>query len=1694
MPLDTNLNVAPYFDDYTPDNEHYGVVFKPKVSIQARELNTMQSILRHQIEKFGDAIFQIGTIIDGCNFNFIPSYPYIKIKDLTVDGLNVTPESYVGLFTKNSANLQAIIINSEQGFETTPPDLNTLYLSYRNSGNDANTFSYTGGDVLTVFDSNTGIWGVTVNTAGIGFANSDSPVFVSGLAVNVTSGSFSNGDYVTQPSTGANLQIIGIDTSTLASAGQIILSLKPRTADLANSSANGSAWAVANNDSIRNSGNTAVGTVMSVIGSGAQGAITTDGSGRVISVTMTNRGQGYSSLPTVTIKSPNNSTGIAALSLVPRNYVTQITVSNTVGAVGNGYAFHVSDGTIYQKGLFLKVDAQTIIVSKYDQTPNNVSVGFKSREQIVDSNIDQSLLDNAAGFPNYQAPGADRIKITPELVLFSANQSDPNILPIVSWSEGNPYRQQQTTAYSAIGDKMAQQLYESEGDFVMSRFQVTSRSPYTRNNEGTKVSLIVNPGSAYIRGQRVFNSTNYSVDIPKTTDTSTSNNRYITLNYGNWLRLKELGGVFQFSTGDEVTFYDTARSFISGTTSSNTTPVGNALGTARMRSLVHELGIPGDANTTYRLYLFDINLNQGVNFRDIRSVAYTTGTYPGIADVVLTPDATTGTNIAQLANTELDFLLFDTGATALKNATNVTYTYRTIDQTASFANTGLLAKNISATPSETFPYTGSLTSSQLQDLYVVPVGNNLIASANAAGTANATNTSNTVTGNSTTWLSDFASGDYIQLFQNSTVFDVRRVISVTNNTSMGLDANVTFTGSNLAVYRYFPKNAPIPLGLRSGLSANVSANQQLLTVDLGMALQGSVTVNTAIAVNITRTNVGPVSKSAGRNQMVRLQLSNNAGGTTGPWCLGVSDIFRLKRVFMDTANTVNTSSSEVTSYFYIDHKQNEDYLDLGYLYIRPNSGLVLANTNFLLVEFDAFQTSGSGYADTVSYVGANAATIAVTDSTPLANLGSSVSSWEIPECVGSRGQYFDLMKYFDFRPIAANTATPTTNAATSPINPDYSLSFGNTANPDNDKKFPLPDSALNYNMEQYLYRTDAVFADRYGKISVVRGIPSVTRPQPPAGTSDSIRLVNVYLPPYPCCPAAMSPMMTEITTTRIANINYLYKRVAQRTVAIPAMPGTPYDTQPKRFTMADVGGLERRIAALEYYNALSSMQSDLVNRIIPSSNDPSVSRFKFGLFVDAFDNTISQDVTNPSYAAAISDSNMTPPTVDWIVGYGDASVAQPPYMDFLIVSQPDATYRQSVPVVNNISTSVWMLRTDRLAPSQSGQVVLTDYAYPVFANTGGQATLYFYVNPTVSIISGSIDIDPDNFEIWQGNVKIADAYTNATGLSAADIAYLKSAEVPADWFKNDPLNTPLSRPSAGWVNGAGRVDWTHNPAQGTQYTIKSTRQAAFDHWKWGLRYPSQFGSNITVSPTTSTSDYSGHMSVEPPTMLLSVGAPSGTIPQITGTMGPIRGAFIRTGVTLPTVGGTDYTSIGTNLANYYAVGYGLASSSGQDRGSFTAVVSTTELPQSFGITIYGLKPSTSHEFFVNNINKRNRTQAPGRIFGDNLISDANGILRFNYFFEGLGADQDLQTQYISNQSGQRTWAAEVAASMAQPLAVGSVSMKVTAPGSEANFTLQVVADANALLTSITATSAVQDFLNLLGASSAQAAAQLAWGS
>ena len=153
MPINTDLNTAPYFDDFDIENQFYRILFKPGYAVQARELTQLQTILQNQVEQFGDNIFKEGSIVKGCNFTDLNNLKFVKLEDRAASD-TVTffdPENYISNRTTEliggietevdivyvavgaESGLSAEIISASRGFETRPPDLNTFFINYLNS-------------------------------------------------------------------------------------------------------------------------------------------------------------------------------------------------------------------------------------------------------------------------------------------------------------------------------------------------------------------------------------------------------------------------------------------------------------------------------------------------------------------------------------------------------------------------------------------------------------------------------------------------------------------------------------------------------------------------------------------------------------------------------------------------------------------------------------------------------------------------------------------------------------------------------------------------------------------------------------------------------------------------------------------------------------------------------------------------------------------------------------------------------------------------------------------------------------------------------------------------------------------------------------------------------------------------------------------------------------------------------------------------------------------------------------------------------------------------------------------------------------------------------------------------------------------------------------------------------------------------
>lgn len=114
----------------------------------------------------------------------------------------------------------------------------------------------------------------------------------------------------------------------------------------------------------------------------------------------------------VTYLTSNNEVSVwpANTVLTFANASVEIAMTAATDATGNSHAVTVGDGIIFTKDVFVQSFEDTIILKKYESRYNS-RIGYAISNKFVTSDNDITLKDNAQGYPNFTAPGADRQKI-----------------------------------------------------------------------------------------------------------------------------------------------------------------------------------------------------------------------------------------------------------------------------------------------------------------------------------------------------------------------------------------------------------------------------------------------------------------------------------------------------------------------------------------------------------------------------------------------------------------------------------------------------------------------------------------------------------------------------------------------------------------------------------------------------------------------------------------------------------------------------------------------------------------------------------------------------------------------------------------------------------------------------------------------------------------------------------------------------------------------------------------------------------------------------------------------------------------------------------------------------------------------------------------------------------------------------------
>lgn len=301
-----------------------------------------------------------------------------------------------------------------------------------------------------------------------------------------------------------------------------------------------------------------------------------------------------------------------------------------------------------------------------------------------------------------------------------------------------------------------------------------------------------------------------------------------------------------------------------------------------------------------------------------------------------------------------------------------------------------------------------------------------------------------------------------------------------------------------------------------------------------------------------------------------------------------SDAFKLRYIYEGTVSSapaVDTegnliTGTDVTNRFTFDNGQRETFYDISRIILKPGFEQPRGQ---LVIGFDYFEHSQGDFCTVDSYLHE-----------------SGVSEEEIPYFNSSVHGIVSLKDVFDFRPKADSSNIVTGFQDKSLLSQQEFLSFSKSggvfsSTPASDDNLQF---TVKFNESRYLDRIDGVFLDKKGSFVIKEGNSSLN-PSKPAPIDDSIALYYLYIPAY---------------TKSSKDVRII-----------------PVDN--RRYTMRDIGKLEKRIERLEYYTTLSILEQQALNMQI--KDDIGFDRFKSGFIVDNFESHNVGNLRSEDYKCSI---------------------------------------------------------------------------------------------------------------------------------------------------------------------------------------------------------------------------------------------------------------------------------------------------------------------------------------------------------------------------------------------------------------------------------------------------------------------------
>jgi hypothetical protein len=859
----------------------------------------------------------------------------------------------------------------------------------------------------------------------------------------------------------------------------------------------------------------------------------------------------------------------------------------TSDATGKGSIAKVQRGVYYVNGFFVLVPEQTIVLDKFTNTPT-YRIGLNVSEEIITPESDASLLDNAQNSYNYAAPGAHRYYIDLELAKLAIDsEDDADFIELIRVTDGRVKTIVSTTEYNKFADELARRTYDESGDYTVREFGIDVRE-HRNNDRGAW-----DEGVDYLRGDIVTNDGNIYVATADGTSANGSGPSHTTGTVIDGLN----GVTWQYN---ENPFYNRGVFSADEGGDSAKLAVGIEPGKAYIRGYEVE-----KVSTTF----IDIDKAQTYEQTTNGKIEARVGNYVLVTDINSLPPTNDISQNEHFGTVDLyDRVPSAAGVAAgTKIGTARTRFFEHYD--SDVYQLGLfdiqLDTNVNFGRDVKGFFFDRSDSNRNFTAAIEPLTARLGGSATASST--------TVTGTGTSFQTDLLVGDYVLLGTA-----LRRVTAINSQNSITVDSSVTVTGVTIDLVQtavqepqYNSLIFPLPnYAVRSVRQANNSNDTEYTVYE-------KFTV-TATGTSLNLTSSGKFTSGADTDNYIVVDNSaadggevltpnvdytvGTSGGTTMSITLGSTwsghsmtvicavsydgSGEKTKTLQTSSAQTFTTKAEAQATTLVLEHP--DIYRTIS---VKMDTGTFASPTGNY--DYDISERYELDDGQRPGFYDLGRLNLKPSFSAPTGPVQVVYEYFE-----HGPGNYFSVNSYqnvnydeipaslrdtLDFRPAVA---TKSDGGATGVF--DASTSASITA-------IPKRGVDITTDWSYYLPRKDKIAIDFNGKIFPQKGVPRLS-PEPPEDPALGMILYDLTLEPYTFGTKDPSVSVRKNET--------------------------------KRYTMRDIGKLEKRIDNLEYYTSLSLLETD--TQTMDITDDVGLNRLKNGFIVDNFQgnnigNSLSED-------------------------------------------------------------------------------------------------------------------------------------------------------------------------------------------------------------------------------------------------------------------------------------------------------------------------------------------------------------------------------------------------------------------------------------------------------------------------------------